>query len=163
MYLIHLNFTLRKGCTVNLEILAQKNFCNELYEIIYTSNFWNEEGISTCEFDFLTTAEEYQHQSKQVRSRLPHEANNQYGGGILERRCCVQGYHMYKDTWNATVGEVLIYEQELTSLQYHSKCTSISYCTYFAGLIVRCINISLFYLFVVQISMWDRTTFFAPV
>ena len=32
---------------------------------------------------------------------------------VLERRCCVQGYHMYKDVvWEAAVGEVLICEQE---------------------------------------------------
>ena len=50
-----------------------------------------------------TTPEEYQHQSKQARSRLPH-----------------------------------IYERELTTLQCHSKCTNISYCNYFAGLIIHC-------------------------
>ena len=44
----------------------------------------------------------------------------------------------YKNAWDAAVGEVLIYEQELTTLQYHSKCTTISYCSYFAGLIIRC-------------------------
>ena len=87
-----------------------------------------------------TTAEEYQHQSKQARSRLPHEVNNLYGGGILERCCCLQGYHVYKDAWVAVVGKVLIYmdERELTTLQYHSKCTNISYRNYFAGLIIRC-------------------------
>ena len=67
-----------------------------------------------------------------------HKANNQYGGGILERHCCVQGEHVYKDAWDAAVGEVLIYEQELTTLQEHSKFTSISYRNYFAGLIIQC-------------------------
>ena len=56
-----------------------------------------------------TTAED---QSKQARSRLPHQVNNQYGGGILERHCCVRGYHVYKDVWEAGVGEVLICERE---------------------------------------------------
>ena len=45
---------------------------------------------------------------------------------------------MYKNAWNAAVGEVLIYEQELITLQYHSKCTNISYRNYFAGLIICC-------------------------
>ena len=47
-------------------------------------------------------------------------------------------YHVYKDAWNAAVGEVLIYEQNLITLQYHSKCTNILYRNYFAGLIIRC-------------------------
>ena len=60
-----------------------------------------------------TTAEEYHHQSKQARSRLPLEANNQYGGGILERRCCVQGSTCIKTHGIAmrAVGEMLIYER----------------------------------------------------
>ena len=60
-----------------------------------------------------------------MKKELPHEVNNQYGGGILELRCCVRGYHVYKDAWDAAVGEVLIYERELKTLQYHSKCTNI--------------------------------------
>ena len=87
-----------------------------------------------------TTAEEYYHQSKQARSRLPHEANNQYGGCVLERHYCVRRYHVYKDAWDAPVREVLICERELTTLQYHSKCTNILYRNYFAGLIIHCIK-----------------------
>ena len=36
------------------------------------------------------------------------------------------------------VGEVLIYERELTTLQYNSKCTNISYRNYFAGSFIDC-------------------------
>ena len=59
----------------------------------------------------LTTAEEYRHQSKEARSRLPHEASNQYGEGILERRCCVRGSTCIKTHGIAmhAIGEVLIY------------------------------------------------------
>ena len=89
-----------------------------------------------------TTAEEYQLQSQQARSRLPHEVNNQYGGGILGRRCCVRGSMCIKTHWIAmrAVGEVMIYEQELTTLQYHSKCTNISYRNYFTGSFIHCRN-----------------------
>ena len=45
---------------------------------------------------------------------------------------------LYKDAWYAAVGEVLIYERELAMLQYHSKCTNISYRNCFAGLIICC-------------------------
>ena len=31
---------------------------------------------------------------------------------LLERRCCVRGYHIYKEVWAAAVGEVLICERE---------------------------------------------------
>ena len=61
-----------------------------------------------------TTAEEYQRRSKQARStcRLPHEANNQYGGGLHERRCYVQGSTCIKTHGIAmhAVREVPIYE-----------------------------------------------------
>ena len=71
---------------------------------------------------------------------MPHEANNQYGGGILERRCCVQRSTCIKTHGIAmrAVGEVLIYERELTMLQYHSKCTNISHCNYFTSLFIHC-------------------------
>ena len=69
---------------------------NYLYnEIFLTKELVHESAIRS------TTAEEYQHQSKQARSRLPHEANNQYGGGrILERRCCVRGSTCIEDAWD---------------------------------------------------------------
>ena len=31
---------------------------------------------------------------------------------LLERRCCVRDYHVYKEVWAAAVGEVLICERE---------------------------------------------------
>lgn len=31
---------------------------------------------------------------------------------LLERRCCVRGYHVYKEVWAAAVGEVLICQRE---------------------------------------------------
>ena len=31
---------------------------------------------------------------------------------LLERRCCVRGYHVYREVWAAAVGEVLICERE---------------------------------------------------
>ena len=90
----------------------------------------------------LTIAEEYQHKSKQARSRLlhVHEANNQYGGGILERRCCVQGSMCIKThrIVMRAVGEMLIYERELTTIQYHGKYTNLLYCNYFAGSFIHC-------------------------
>ena len=53
----------------------------------------------------LTIEEEYQHQSKQARSRLPYEANNQCGGGVLEQRCCVWAYFQaYFPTSARTLG-----------------------------------------------------------
>ena len=45
---------------------------------------------------------------------------------------------MVSHVWDAAVGEVLIYERELTALQYHGKCTSNLYHNYFAGLIIHC-------------------------
>ena len=51
------------------------------------------------------------HQSKEARSKLPHEASNQYGEGIVERRCCVRGSTCIKTHGIAmhAIGEVLIY------------------------------------------------------
>ena len=31
---------------------------------------------------------------------------------VLERRCCVGDYHVYKDMWKTAVGEMLICERE---------------------------------------------------
>ena len=31
---------------------------------------------------------------------------------LIERCCCVRGYHVYKEVWEAAVGEVLICEGE---------------------------------------------------
>ena len=31
---------------------------------------------------------------------------------LLERHCCVCGYHVYKEVWAVAVGEVLICERE---------------------------------------------------
>ena len=39
----------------------------------------------------LTTVEV---QSKQARSKLQHQASNQYAGSILETCCCVRCYHI---------------------------------------------------------------------
>ncbi len=30
----------------------------------------------------------------------------------LERRCCVRGYHVYREVWEAAVGEILVCERE---------------------------------------------------
>ena len=31
---------------------------------------------------------------------------------VLERSCCIRGYHVYKEVWEASVGETLTYERE---------------------------------------------------
>ena len=31
---------------------------------------------------------------------------------VLERRCCIRGYHVYKELWAAGLGEVLTCERE---------------------------------------------------
>ena len=46
----------------------------------------------------FSTAE---NQSMQARSKLPHQVNSQYGGGMFERHCYNQAYHMYKNVWEA--------------------------------------------------------------
>ena len=87
----------------------------------------------------MTTAED---QSKQARSRLPHQVNNQYRGGILKRRCCVQGYHVYKDMWEAAVGEVLICEREPdnASNRYAVDAKRRNYCWTFASRTNKCVR-----------------------
>ena len=76
------------------KIIKQKNFCSltPLQNYFYKEIFLIKKDLVHARSIHSTTAEEYQHQSKQARKRLPHEANNQYGGGRLEQRCCVQGY-----------------------------------------------------------------------
>ena len=81
----------------------------------------------------LTTAENINISLSKREVSLPHEAINQYGGGILERRCCVRAsMHVYKDALDhdAAIGKVLIYELELKMLQYHSKRANISHRTF---------------------------------
>ena len=31
---------------------------------------------------------------------------------FLGRNCCIQGYHVYKEVWEAAVGEALVCERE---------------------------------------------------
>ena len=31
---------------------------------------------------------------------------------IFERKCCIRGYHLYKEVWEAAVGESLVCERE---------------------------------------------------
>ena len=98
---------LSSALTVNLEIFVIKIFVARLpSEIIYTSK-----------------EEEYRHQSKQVRSTLPHEAINQYGGGILERYRCVGGSTCIKThgILMRAVGEVLIYEPRVDNASVLQK------------------------------------------
>ena len=40
--------------------------------------------------------------------------------GEKETACCVRGYHVYKDIWAATIGEVLVCSQEPTNAQKFS-------------------------------------------
>ena len=82
-------------CTVNLEIFVYENFCNKnfcvknfqsltpLRNYLYKEIFLTKEELHVVHASLicLTTAEEYGHQSKVARSRLPHEAGNQYGEG----------------------------------------------------------------------------------
>ena len=37
-----------------------------------------------------------------------------------EMACCVRGYHVYKDTWAAAVGEVLVGSREPTDAEKFS-------------------------------------------
>ena len=87
-------------------------------KLFIQQNFFTKELVHGASSIRLTTVEEYQHQPKQARSRLPHKANNQYAGGILERRCGVRGSMCIKTHGIAmhVVGEVLIYERELTTI-----------------------------------------------
>ena len=68
--------------TVNLEIFMYKNFrlknfrsLTPLWNYLYSKIFLTKELVHASSIR-STTAEEYQRQSKQARSRLPHEANN---------------------------------------------------------------------------------------
>ena len=31
---------------------------------------------------------------------------------FFERKCCIQGYHVYKEVWEVAVGESLVCERE---------------------------------------------------
>ena len=31
---------------------------------------------------------------------------------FFERNCCIRGYHVYKEVWEAAVGEALVCERE---------------------------------------------------
>ena len=31
---------------------------------------------------------------------------------FFERKCCIRGYHVYKEVWEAVVGEALVYKRE---------------------------------------------------
>ena len=35
---------------------------------------------------------------------------------FFERKCCIRGYHVYKEEWEAAVGEVLVCEREPKTL-----------------------------------------------
>ena len=37
-----------------------------------------------------------------------------------EMACCDRGYHVYKDTWAAAIGEVLVYSREPTNVENFS-------------------------------------------
>ena len=43
-----------------------------------------------------------------------------------EMACCVRGYHVYKDTWAAAIGEVLVCNREPTNGE-NCRC-KIIYC-----------------------------------
>ena len=77
-----------------IKIFVLKNFrtLTPLQIFLYNEIFLTKKELVRASSIHSTTAEEYQHQSKQVRSRLPHEANIQYGGGILEWECYVRVY-----------------------------------------------------------------------
>ena len=62
----------------------------------------------------------------------------------MERRCCVQGYHVYKDVWEAAVGEVLIREQEPDSAsdRYAVEVKRRNYCWTFASRTNECVHCS---------------------
>ena len=36
-------------------------------------------------------------------------------GGEMKMACCVKGYHMYKEVWEAVIGEVLVFHMEPTN------------------------------------------------
>ena len=38
---------------------------------------------------------------------------------------CVRGYHVYKDTWAAATGEVLVCSREPTNTKKNSRCKII--------------------------------------
>ena len=84
-----------------------------------------------------TTAEGYQPQSKQARSGLSHEANNQYGEGILERCCCVWGPTCIK---MPGIAMCAIYRRGADSWQRFSTTanTNISHRNYFASSFIHC-------------------------
>ena len=68
---------------------------------------------------------------------------------VLERRCCIRGYHVYKELWAAGLGEVLTCEREpdnasdryavavSTHEQAHVRIFDISYRKYFVLLNIR--------------------------
>ena len=35
----------------------------------------------------------------------------------LVRTCCIRGYHVYKETWEATCGEVLVCERDIRNME----------------------------------------------
>ena len=84
--------------TLNLKIFVHKNFCVQkfcnltpLRNCLYKENFLAKKDLVHASSIRLTTANDYQHQSKQARSTLSNKAKNQYHGDILEQRCCVGG------------------------------------------------------------------------
>ncbi len=37
---------------------------------------------------------------------------------VLEINCYIRGYHVYKDTWSATIGETLLVKKEIENTNY---------------------------------------------
>ena len=35
----------------------------------------------------------------------------------LARTCCIRGYHVYEETWEATCGEVLVCERDIRNVE----------------------------------------------
>ena len=100
--------------TINLEIFVHTNIGNKNFRVknlrtltslrnyLYNEIFLTKKELVHVSLIRSTTAEEYQHQSKQARStctacRLPHKANNHYGGGtytcILHVHCILYIYY----------------------------------------------------------------------
>ena len=40
------------------------------------------------------------------------QSHESYYGGASERVCCISGHHVYKEIWEAAVGEVLSCERK---------------------------------------------------
>ena len=39
----------------------------------------------------------------------------------LSRVSCIRGYHVYKDVWDAAIGEVLVCERETHNVKDHTQ------------------------------------------